>query len=247
MDKQRQMGFTLYELMITVMVVAVILAFGIPNLREFTLNGRMTSTANDLHAAFMMARTEAAHAKSNVTICASADQGYVVFIDTNADRARDAGEAVLRTHPPADAGVLLRIANGATYFMYAPSGRQFSGPAFRNDTARPRHDRARPPADRKRIDGNGRHLPLIAQANEIQGTISMPLPKSSNRQQGFSLIEVLIALIIMSVGMLGIAGLYVQSLQAGRTSMFRHQAVAFARTPRREFPTPILPAQTTVA
>ena len=64
MDKRRQAGFTLYELMITVMVVAVILTFGIPNLRQFTLNSRMTSTANDLHAAFMMARTEAAHAKS---------------------------------------------------------------------------------------------------------------------------------------------------------------------------------------
>ena len=66
MEKQRQTGFTLYELMITVMVVAVILAFGIPNLQQFTLNSRMTGTANDLHAAFMMARTEAAHAKSNV-------------------------------------------------------------------------------------------------------------------------------------------------------------------------------------
>jgi type IV pilus assembly protein PilV len=52
-------------------------------------------------------------------------------------------------------------------------------------------------------------------------------PLSSN-QKGFSLIEVLIALIIMSVGMLGIAGLYVQSLQAGRASMFRHQAVSLA-------------------
>ena len=49
-----------------------------------------------------------------------------------------------------------------------------------------------------------------------------------NRQRGFSLVEVLIALIIMSVGMLGIAGLYVQSMQAGRTSMFRHQAVTLA-------------------
>ncbi len=134
MDKQRQMGFTLYELMITVMVVAVILAFGIPNLRQFTLNSRMTSTANDLHAAFMMARTEAAHAKSNVTICASADpmgaaacdgtwnQGYVVFIDDNFDQVRDAGETVLRAHPPSDTGVLLRVANGSTYFMYAPTG-----------------------------------------------------------------------------------------------------------------------------
>lgn len=47
-------------------------------------------------------------------------------------------------------------------------------------------------------------------------------------QQGFSLVEVLIALIIMSVGMLGIAGLYVQSLQAGRTSLFRHHSVTLA-------------------
>lgn len=48
------------------------------------------------------------------------------------------------------------------------------------------------------------------------------------KQLGFNLVEVLIALIIMSVGMLGIAGLYVQSLQAGRTSMFRHHAVTLA-------------------
>lgn len=45
---------------------------------------------------------------------------------------------------------------------------------------------------------------------------------------GFTLIEVLIALIIMSVGMLGIAGLYVHSMQAGRTSMLRHNAVTLA-------------------
>ncbi len=47
-------------------------------------------------------------------------------------------------------------------------------------------------------------------------------------QGGFSLVEVLIALIIMSVGMLGIASLYVQSMQAGRTSLFRHNAVTLA-------------------
>ena len=48
------------------------------------------------------------------------------------------------------------------------------------------------------------------------------------RQKGFSLVEVLITLVIMSVGMLGIAGLYVQSMQAGRTSTFRHNAVTLA-------------------
>ncbi len=53
-------------------------------------------------------------------------------------------------------------------------------------------------------------------------------PRLPAIRRGFSLIEVLIALIVMSVGMLGIAGLYVQSMQAGRTSMFRHNAVTLA-------------------
>ncbi len=52
--------------------------------------------------------------------------------------------------------------------------------------------------------------------------------KASKRVQGFTLVEVLIALIILSVGMLGIAGLYVHSMQAGRTSLFRHNAVTLA-------------------
>ena len=51
---------------------------------------------------------------------------------------------------------------------------------------------------------------------------------SPRKQRAFSLVEVLIALIIMSVGMLGIAGLYVHSLQAGRTSLFRHHAIHLA-------------------
>jgi len=52
--------------------------------------------------------------------------------------------------------------------------------------------------------------------------------RAHTRQRAFSLVEVLIALVIMSVGMLGIAGLYVQSMQAGRTSLFRHNAVTLA-------------------
>ena len=57
---------------------------------------------------------------------------------------------------------------------------------------------------------------------------TMNTDSNDRRQSGFSLVEVLITLVIMSVGMLGIAGLYVQSMQAGRTSMFRHHAVTLA-------------------
>jgi len=59
-------------------------------------------------------------------------------------------------------------------------------------------------------------------------TLSKKQSRAVRNQPGFSLVEVLIALVIMSVGMLGIAGLYVESLQAGRTSIFRHNAVTLA-------------------
>lgn len=47
-------------------------------------------------------------------------------------------------------------------------------------------------------------------------------------QRGFTLLEVLVAMVVMAVGMLGIAGMYVHSLQAGRTSQLRTQAVTLA-------------------
>lgn len=136
MKKRHQNGFTLYELLITFLVVGVILAWGVPNLAEFTQNSRMTGTANDLHAAFQLARSEAARAKANVTICASAnalaagadcggtwDQGYIVFLDDNGDIARaGANETVLRANGPAATGVSLAIANDATYFGFAATG-----------------------------------------------------------------------------------------------------------------------------
>ena len=50
----------------------------------------------------------------------------------------------------------------------------------------------------------------------------------TKKLNGFTLIEVLVALVIMSVGMLGIAGLYVHSMQAGRTSILHHHAVTLA-------------------
>ena len=42
---------------------------------------------------------------------------------------------------------------------------------------------------------------------------------------GFTLIEVLVALVVLSLGMLGIASLYTQALGAGRSTQFRGQAV----------------------
>ena len=99
MNKRAQRGFTLYELMITLLIVGVVLTLGIPNLSAFTRNSRITSTVNDFHAAFQVARSEAARAKTNITICASNnsmtaaadcqgnwEDGFILFIDDNGDK-----------------------------------------------------------------------------------------------------------------------------------------------------------------
>jgi len=46
--------------------------------------------------------------------------------------------------------------------------------------------------------------------------------------RGFSIVESLVALVVLSIGMLGIAALYVESLRAGRSAIYRTQAVNLA-------------------
>jgi type IV pilus assembly protein PilV len=52
--------------------------------------------------------------------------------------------------------------------------------------------------------------------------------RSRGPQDGFTLVEVLVALIVLSIGMLGIAAMYVESLRASRSAILRTQAVALA-------------------
>ena len=146
MKINHQSGFTLYELLITVIIIGVILAIGVPNFAQFTANSRMTSTANDLHSTFLMARSEAARAKTAVTICASAnpldddancdvngsfETGWIVFQDDDRDGVneasdgninRDAGEALLRSHAAVETGVNISTPGMMQYFSYAPTG-----------------------------------------------------------------------------------------------------------------------------
>ena len=134
-DVRFQGGFTLYELLITVSIVGVILTFGLTNLGEFNRSGRMVATANDLHASFHLARSEAARAKQNVSICASANPmndnpdcgggftgGWIVFVDVDGDVVRDPEDIVLRRHPARDSTISIDTPGADDYFAFGASG-----------------------------------------------------------------------------------------------------------------------------
>lgn len=136
MANRNQSGFTLYELLITIVIIGIVLAFGIPNFGVFTQNSRIASTANDLHSSFYLGRSEAARSKSNITICASNnsmgaatctggtfDDGWIIFVDLNGDIQRaGVDENVLRRHPAVDDAIDISMNPGATFFSFAPTG-----------------------------------------------------------------------------------------------------------------------------
>lgn len=51
------------------------------------------------------------------------------------------------------------------------------------------------------------------------------ITKNTSAQSGFSLIEAMVSLVVVSVGMIGIASLYGQGLRASSTALFRTHAV----------------------
>lgn len=137
MKIQTQQGFTLYELLTTVLIVGVVLAVGVPNMTAFRQNSRMTAVANDLHSSFHLARTEASRSKDNVTICASLDpegvapacdptavfeNGWIVFQDSNANLTVNAGEGIFRRFPGVDGNVTLTTNGTRDYFTFSSTG-----------------------------------------------------------------------------------------------------------------------------
>jgi type IV fimbrial biogenesis protein FimT len=114
MNLNPQRGFTLWELLMTLLVAGILIGIGVPNVMEFQRNGMMTAAANDLVTAVLMARTEAVKRQAPVGLCLTDDalaatptcasgaigdstRGFVVWVDENndfdADGARDLGDA----------------------------------------------------------------------------------------------------------------------------------------------------------
>jgi len=95
-------GMTMVELLITIVVVTILLALGVPSFQEFIKNNRLTAQTNAFVTAIQLARSEAIKRGSFTTICASTDQatcsgtdnwstGWIVFSDLNQDGAPDVG------------------------------------------------------------------------------------------------------------------------------------------------------------
>ena len=132
--RRKKSGLTLIELLITVAVLAVVLALGIPSMREVVVRNRLVGINNDLMTALTLARSEAIRRATWVSVCRSADgancggtwsDGWIVFVNADNDGPAvvDADETLLRAFPAPPAGYTVTPnTNFANHVTYDQSG-----------------------------------------------------------------------------------------------------------------------------
>jgi type IV fimbrial biogenesis protein FimT len=122
-------GFTLIEAMITITLMAVLLALAVPSFRDAGLSSQLRGSANDLVASAHLARSEAIKRNAVVTLCMSSDgasctnsggweQGWLVWSGTPLQRQTAAPTGLKIT------------AGGITSLSFQPTGAGATAAAF---------------------------------------------------------------------------------------------------------------------
>jgi type IV fimbrial biogenesis protein FimT len=106
-------GFTMTELVMTMAIVAILAAIGVPSFKYVTASNRIASEINGLLGDMQFARSQAVKEGQSVTVCVSTNgtsctggsawqNGWIVFLDANFNQQVDvaAGEKIIRVQPP---------------------------------------------------------------------------------------------------------------------------------------------------
>ena len=85
MQTEKQKGFTLVELLTTLIILSVLVALAVPNFVTWIKNNRIDAATRNLTGAFQLARSEAVSRQTVITVNSGGDwtNGLTIYTDTN--------------------------------------------------------------------------------------------------------------------------------------------------------------------
>lgn len=140
--RAKALGFTLIELMITVVVIVLVLAIAAPSMRDLLLNNRQAAYFNQMTTSLTLARAEAIKRGAKTRVCISNatpdcdggatqwENGWIVIADTNGSGTVTVtdGDLILQNQSALDSGTTLR-SNGSVVNSIVFNSRGFTGSA----------------------------------------------------------------------------------------------------------------------
>ncbi|MGD9983120.1 MAG: GspH/FimT family pseudopilin [Porticoccaceae bacterium] len=128
-------GFTIIELAVTLVVLAVLVAVAVPSFTRLLLDAHRATVLSELTAALNLARAEALGRGLPVAVCRSSDaascgsgpweEGWLVFVndDNDSPAAVDGGEEILKVRQESQpAYALVPVVNYANFITYRADG-----------------------------------------------------------------------------------------------------------------------------
>ena len=121
---KNQSGYTLTEILVTLSMIMIVTAIGVPSMSDFIKNDRLTTQINTLVGHLALARSQAVTLQLPVTVCASSDlatcssndwaTGWIVFVDSDASGGVSIGDELLRAQQALEGNASLSSTTGSS-------------------------------------------------------------------------------------------------------------------------------------
>ena len=125
-----QKGMTLIEVIITLSIASIIMAYGIPNMRDFYLKQTLNEQANSILADISFSRGESINKGLSIRISGidgDFENGWEIVSDSNRNGAVDGSDEILRKTKFTNSNLSLVDSEPGNPIYFSPTGALHSG------------------------------------------------------------------------------------------------------------------------
>lgn len=123
--QKRQKGFTLLELVVTILIMGILATIAMPSYSRLMASNKVRTVVGEFQSAIFLAQKEAIRTKQNISICPSIDGENCTGTDNfSVGWIVKEGAKVIKDYPPLDKEKIQHQLSGTfTEITFRPNGR----------------------------------------------------------------------------------------------------------------------------